>query len=416
MKSIILILLSFHFSLFAQNEMLNKKIDSIISTAIKLNAFPGAQIVVLKDGDEILNKSYGYHTYDSINMVTNNSIYDLASITKPTAGAFALMSLYEDGLIDINSSLSDYVKYFKNTRVGDTKVIDYLQHITGIRPWIPFHETTKKDNGEFKKKTLSFIYKNRFNIKLTDSLYLYKNYKKEIFKQIKNADFIEEDTVLYSGLFYYLIPEIVNNLTGDTFDSYLEKIYDKVNLKTMVFNPLKKFNLDEIVPTEDDNFFRNFQIHGVVHDEGAAMMNGVSGNAGLFSTATDLSKFYQIFLDGGIDDKNQIIDKDIVRLFTEYDNKNQKFYRGLGFDKPKPKYDIDKCTYSRYVSDSSFGHSGYTGTFFWVDPTHKLIYVFLSNRVYDSRENRQIYELNVRTNIHDLIYENLVEIESDIYF
>ena len=82
----------------------------------------------------------------------------------------------------------------------------------------------------------------------------------------------------------------------------------------------------------------------------------------------------------------------------------------------KPEYDIDKCTYSRYVSDSSYGHSGYTGTFFWVDPTHNLIYVFLSNRVYDSRENRQIYELNVRTNIHDLIYENLVEIESDIYF
>ena len=184
----------------------------------------------------------------------------------------------------------------------------------------------------------------------------------------------------------------------------------------MVFNPLKKFKLDEIVPTEDDNFFRNFQIHGVVHDEGAAMMNGVSGNAGLFSTATDLSKFYQIFLDGGRYDKNQLIDKEVVSLFTEYDNENQKFYRGLGFDKPKPEYDIDKCTYSRYVSDSSYGHSGYTGTFFWVDPTYNLIYVFLSNRVYDSRENRQIYELNVRTNIHDLIYENLVEIESDIYF
>ena len=374
MKNIILILLSFHFSLYAQNGILNNKVDSIISLAIKQNAFPGAQIVVLKDSEEILNKSYGYHTYDSIKMVTNNSIYDLASITKPTAGAFALMSLYQDGLIDINSPISDYVKYFKNTRVGDTKVIDYLQHITGIRPWIPFHETTKKDNGDFKKKTLSFIYKKRYNIKLTDSLYLFKNYKKEIFKQIKSADFIEDDTVLYSGLFYYLIPDIVKKLSGETFDSYLEKIYAKADVKTMVFNPLKKFNLDEIVPTEDDNCFRNFQIHGVVHDE------------------------------------------EVIRLFTEYDNENQKFYRGLGFDKPKPEYDINKCTYSRYVSESSFGHSGYTGTFFWVDPAYNLIYVFLSNRVYDSRENRQIYDLNVRTNIHDLIYENLVDIESDIYF
>ena len=142
-------------------------------------------------------------------------------------------------------------------------MIDYLQHITGIRPWIPFHETTKKDNGEFKRKTLSYIYKKRYNIKLTDSLYLFKNYKKDIFKQIKNTNFIEEDTVLYSGLFYYLIPDIVKNLSGETFDSYLEKIYDRAGLKTMVFNPLKKFKLDEIVPTEDDNFFRNFQIHGV---------------------------------------------------------------------------------------------------------------------------------------------------------
>ena len=395
---------------------LNKKIDSIIEFSIKKKAFPGAQIVVLKDGKEILNKNYGYHTYDSIHMVTKNSIYDLASITKPTAGAFALMSLYEDGLLDINSPLSNYIKYFKNTRVGDTKVIDYLQHITGIRSWIPFHETTKKDNGDFKKKTLSFIYKKRYNIKLTDSLYLYKNYKKEIYKQIKNTNFIEGDTVIYSGLFYYLIPEIVKTLSGDDFDSYLEKIYQKAGLETMVFNPLKKFQLNQIVPTEDDNFFRNFQIHGVVHDEGAAMMNGVSANAGLFSTGSDLSKFYQIFLDGDIENEDQVIDNKVVKLFTDYENENLKFYRGLGFDKPKPRYDINNCTYSRYVSDSSYGHSGYTGTFFWVDPEHNLIFVFLSNRVYDSRDNRKISELNIRTNIHDLIYENLVELESDIYF
>ena len=146
------------------------------------------------------------------------------------------------------------------------------------------------------------------------------------------------------------------------------------------------------------------------------MMNGISGNAGLFSTATDLSKFYQIFLDDGRYGENQLIDENIIKLFTEFDNVNEKFYRGLGFDKPKPKYDIDKCTYSKYVSDSSYGHSGYTGTFFWVDPKYNLIYIFLSNRVYDSRENRKIYDLNIRTNIHNLIYENLVEIESEVYY
>ena len=415
MFKILIFLLSINSFDSKKNKLINK-IDSIIEYSIKEKAFPGAQIIVLKDGEEVINKNYGYHTYDSVIKVNQNSIYDLASITKPTAGAIALMKLYESNLIDINKPLSDYIKFFNKSRVGEILIKDYLQHISGIRPWIPFHESTRNDDGSFKRKTLSFVYKKRFNIKLTDNLFLYKKYKNEIYSQIKNTNFIDEDTVLYSGLFYYLIPEIVEELTGSSYDLYVESIYKKMNLKSMVFNPLKRYSLNDIVPTERDNFFRNFQIHGVVHDEGAAMMNGVSGNAGLFSTATDLSKFYQIFLDGGRYDKNQLINKEVVSLFTEYDNKNQKFYRGLGFDKPKPEYDIDKCTYSRYVSDSSYGHSGYTGTFFWVDPSHNLIYVFLSNRVYDSRENRQIYELNVRTNIHDLIYENLVEIESDIYF
>ena len=138
-------------------------------------------------------------------------------------------------------------------------------------------------------------------------------------------------------------------------------------------------------------------------------MNGVSANAGLFSTATDISKFYQIFLDGGGDGNIQLIDNEGVKFFTEYDNVNQHFYRGLGFDKPKPVYDIDKCTYSRYVSDSSYGHSGYTGTFFWVDPAHNLIYVFLSNRTYPSMKNNLLIDHSIRTRIQKIIYDSIID-------
>ncbi len=410
MFKILIFLLSINSFDSKKNKLINK-IDSIIEYSIKEKAFPGAQIIVLKDGEEVINKNYGYHTYDSVIKVNQNSIYDLASITKPTAGAIALMKLYESNLIDINKPLSDYIKFFNKSRVGEILIKDYLQHISGIRPWIPFHESTRNDDGSFKRKTLSFVYKKRFNIKLTDNLFLYKKYKNEIYSQIKNTNFIDEDTVLYSGLFYYLIPEIVEELTGSSYDLYVESIYKKMNLKSMVFNPLKRYSLNDIVPTERDNFFRNFQIHGVVHDEGAAMMNGISANAGLFSNATDLSNFYQMFLNDGFIQNDKIFDKDIIELFTQFNNPNKKFYRGLGFDKPKPVYDVDKCTYSKYSSELSYGHSGYTGTFFWVDPKYNLIYIFLSNRVYDSRENRKIYDLNVRTNIHNFIYENLIEID-----
>ena len=393
----------------SKNNSLVSKIDSIIEYAIKEKAFPGAQILVLKDGEEVVNKNYGYHTYDSIIKVNQNSIYDLASITKPTAGAIALMKLYENNLLDLNKPLNHYIKFFDHSLVGDVLIKNYLQHISGIRPWIPFHSTTKKENGKFKRKTLSYKPKKRFNVKLTDSLYLHKNYKEEIYNQIKETYFVDSDTVLYSGLFFYLIPEIVKNLTNLNFDKYVENFFSSMSLDSILFNPTKKFDLKTIVPTESDNFFRNFLIHGFVHDEGAAMMDGVSGNAGLFSNASDLSKIYQMFLDNGHINGKKYLEKNVIELFTQYNNENEKFYRGLGFDKPKPKYDIENCTYSKYSSDLSYGHSGYTGTFFWVDPEHQLIYVFLSNRVYDSRENRKIYELNVRTQIHDLIYENLIE-------
>ena len=128
---------------------LNKKIDSIIEFSIKEKAFPGAQIIVLKDGEKVINKNYGYHTYDSIIKITGNSIYDLASITKPTAGAFSLMKLYESNLIDINKPLNNYLKFFNNSKVGEVLIKDYLQHISGIRPWIPFHSTTKDKYGNF---------------------------------------------------------------------------------------------------------------------------------------------------------------------------------------------------------------------------------------------------------------------------
>jgi CubicO group peptidase (beta-lactamase class C family) len=158
------------------------------------------------------------------------------------------------------------------------------------------------------------------------------------------------------------------------------------------------------MPTEVDTFFRMDTLHGVVHDEGAAMMDGVSANAGLFSSAEDLAKLYQMLLDGGIYNGRRYLSEEAVAEFTRYQYAHEGNRRGLGFDKPLLHYDAVASSVAEAASPSSFGHSGYTGTFVWVDPEHDLLYVFLSNRVHPSRDRRAIYELNIRPRIHTLLY------------
>ncbi len=240
-------------------------------------------------------------------------------------------------------------------------------------------------------------------------MYLYKKYKKEIYNQIKETYFVDTDSVLYSGLFFYLVPEIVSKLSKSSFENFVGDIYSSLDLNKTLFNPLRKFPKNKIVPTENDDFFRMTQIHGVVHDEGAAMMNGVSGNAGLFSTANELGVIYQTFLNDGYYNGKKIFNSSTITLFTQCNYCSGKYHRGLGFDKPLPEYSIDDCTYSKYSSKKSYGHSGYTGTFVWVDPEYNLIYIFLSNRVYQTRENGKLYEYNIRTKIHDYIYESFLK-------
>ncbi len=390
-------------------ELLNRKIDSIINEAISLKAFPGAQILVIKDGNKIFNKNYGFHTYDSLIKVSENSIYDIASLTKVTSSTLSLMKLYDNNLFFLEKPLSYYLKTFKKTDKGNIPVKDFLLHKTGIRAWIPFHETTKNEDGEFKKKTLSNKYSRRYSTDLTDSLYLYKKYKKEIYNHIKETYFVDTDSVLYSGLFFYLVPEIVSKLSKSSFENFVGDIYSSLDLNKTLFNPLRKFPKNKIVPTENDDFFRMTQIHGVVHDEGAAMMDGVSGNAGLFSTANELGVIYQTFLNDGYYNGKKIFNSSTIALFTQCNYCSGKYHRGLGFDKPLPEYSIDDCTYSKYSSKKSYGHSGYTGTFVWVDPEYNLIYIFLSNRVYQTRENGKLYEYNIRTKIHDYIYESFLK-------
>jgi CubicO group peptidase (beta-lactamase class C family) len=226
---------------------------------------------------------------------------------------------------------------------------------------------------------------------------------------IRKSPVNPEQGYVYSGLAFYLWPEIVENLTGEDFEHYLKnRIYHRLGAYTLTYNPYKNFSLDQIVPTENDTFFRKIQIHGVVHDEGAAMMDGVSANAGLFGTANDLAKLMQMYLNMGEYGGYQYISSQTLKLFTACHYCNEEDRRGLAFDKP-PIKNKELGMPAIDAGEDSFGHSGYTGTFTWADPDSGILFVFFSNRVYPTRNNNKIAELSIRPKMHQSIYDAIMD-------
>lgn len=381
---------------------IEKSIDSLINSSIKLNAFPGAQLYI-KKGNYEYKKSYGFHTYDSLTKVEDDHIFDLASITKSLAGTLAIMKMKDDYNFDINKNLKFYLNDFNKTKQGETSIKDLLTHTSGWRPYISHQQYLVKKNGKLKRKFVKKSLSKKFSNQLSRSLYIKNNYYKVIKKRIKKTELNNIGTYRYSGLFFCLIPEIIKNITGENLDKYLnDKFYLPMGLSA-TFNPLNKYNIEKIVPTEIDNNFRKELIQGTVHDETAAIMGGISANAGLFSNAEDLSVILKMILNKGIHNNKQMIDSETVELFTKNHIKNDSLNnRGLGFDKVRIVSE-NKVYPNKKLSNKSFGHTGFTGTMFWVDPKKDLILVFLTNRVYPNRDEGSFYEVEVRNKLFEII-------------
>ena len=391
------------------SEILIGKIDSLMQEAIDAKATPGGQILVAKNSKVVLNKAYGYHTYSDTTKVKNTDIYDLASITKISSALPVIMELYGKDQFDLDAGIEDYLPKFKNSNKAGIPFRQMLAHQGRLQSWIPFWKTTLKKNGNFKCNTFKRDSSARFPIRISETLYLHRNYKKKIFKAIRKSPLEEISKYKYSGLLFYLLPTIVEEITGEDFEQHLEKnFYNKLGATTLTFNPTNKFNQSRIIPTENDFFFRYELIHGNVHDEGAILMGGVSGNAGLFSNANDLAKLMQMYLNGGEYGGNQFIKKEVLTEFTRTQFPENNNRRALGFDKPNLKYIGEDNNTAEGASTDSFGHTGFTGTMAWVDPKEKLVYVFLSNRVLPSRENTGLYRLNTRTKIQQAIYDAII--------
>ncbi|MFC2098201.1 glycoside hydrolase family 3 N-terminal domain-containing protein [Bacteroidota bacterium] len=412
------------------------KIDSIVLDAIQAKATPGCQVLAARNGLVFYHKSFGYHTYGRKDTVNWDDLYDVASITKITATLPVLMQLTQQRKFDVNDRLGKYMPDLDTCNKGDLLIKDILTHHAGLTPWIPFYysliEPMDADQDLISKKLSSnypfrlaghiFLNKNikyvngafrtepslQYPIRVADNLFLNRNYRDSIMHRILNSGLREKQEYLYSDLGYYFLHPIVDSLTGMPLEQYTsEKFYRPLGSNFTGFLPLKRFPLERIIPTENDLVFRRQLLQGYVHDPGAAMLGGVAGHAGIFSNANDLAKIMQMYLNGGhyggIDFiADSIIDKFNTCIHCEDGNR-----RGIGFDKPEMDFEKDGPT-CQCVSPASFGHSGFTGTLVWADPDTGLLYVFLSNKIHPDQDNPKLVEMDVRTNIQQVLHDALM--------
>ena len=381
-------------------------IDSIAQSGITEGAYPGCQVLVAKSGKIIYNKAFGYHTYDSILPVKITDIYDLASVTKISATVLALMKLQSEGKFNLDYNLCDYLgdEIPDSLPYYNMNIREILAHQAGLQAWVPFYIKTLV-KGVPRYDIYSLDSSETYPLRVADNLWINKGYRDTIFKRILRGP-VKTKEYRYSDLGYYFFKRIIEKITGEPLDVYVQRIYDDIGMSTTTFKPRYKFPLYRIVPTEKDNYFRHQLIHGDVHDMGAAMLGGVGGHAGLFSDANDLAKLMQMYLNYGQYAGKRYIDSTVIAEYTKCqfcaENGNR---RGAGFD--KPVRDGNGGPTCNCVSYLSFGHSGFTGTLVWVDPEEEIVYVFLSNRIYPTAENKKLLHLNIRTNIQEVIYDAL---------
>jgi len=388
------------------SKVLNSRIDSLMQEAMDAKAIPGGQIFVAKDQKVVFYKAYGFHEYSDTITVKKTDLYDLASVTKITSALPALIKLSDEGKFDLDNGIDAYLPSFKHSNKAGIPFRQILTHQGRLQPWIPYWKNTLRNNGSYKWYTFKKDSSRRFPTKVNEQMWLHRNYKKKIFKAIKKSPLLPEAKYKYSGLAFYLLPTIVENITGEDFQEYIHAhFYDKLGAVTLGYNPTEKFDLNRIVPTEHDYQFRHEPIHGSVHDEGAIMMRGVSANAGLFANANDLAKLMQMYLNMGAYGGERFIDQETLKEWSAAQFPKNDNHRGVGFDKPYLEYKGPDSNTAKDASKRSFGHTGFTGIMVWMDPEEDLLYLFLSNRVLPTRENTRLYDLNTRTEIQQVLYD-----------
>ncbi len=406
------------------------QIEAIVKEGITQQAFPGCQVLIAKDGVVIYNQSFGSFEYNQAQAVTNEDLYDLASMSKASGTIPAIMKLYDEKKITLQSPLSKYVPQLRDTDKENLTIRQALFHETGlpsiIQYYMPAIDTDSYegrlisykpldsypaliDNGawartdfKYKSNLISDVPKPGFSKRISENLYISDSYQDTILYRIAESKLRPNKSYLYSCLNFMLLKEVVEQVSDSDLNTFLQNnFYRKLGAVTTTYNPLTKFDKNMIAPTEQDDFLRKQLLQGYVHDEGAAFLGGISGNAGLFSNANDLAKLYQMWLNLGSYGGEKYLSKETTRLFTTTKSPNSR--RGLGFDKPDPRNNRLSPT-APQAPISVYGHTGFTGTCFWIDTDNNMIYIFLSNRVNPSRTHKKLMTLNIRPRIQSVIY------------
>ena len=395
---------------------IHSQVDKIIEEGIDKKAFPGAQILVAKEGRIIFHKAYGYHTYENKQAVSLNDLYDVASVTKIAAALPALIKLVDDKKLDLDAPFSTYWKSWQ--KIPDKKNLtlrEILAHQSGLKPYIVFLNDLYKKNGKLKKRFVKDKATANFSNQAYEGIFIKNSFRKKMYRKIDKSPVTTKGSYVYSGLSFLIFPELIAQLSGSSYESYLQQhFYRPLEAKTMGFLPRTKGFTAKIVPTELDTFFRKTLTQGWVHDENASLLGGISGNAGLFASATDLAKLMQMYLQYGSYGGKRYLSEETVKEFIRIQYPENNNRRGLGFDKPSinnRKLPLSKAYPAPEVSTASFGHSGFTGTFVWADPEHELVFIFLSNRVHPTRKQRKIYQLNIRPAVQQIFYQAALSID-----
>ncbi len=385
------------------------KIDSVATVVLNGKMAPGMQILVARRGKVVYQKSFGFHTDEQTSPVLNSDLYDIASVTKIVATLPLLMELEEREILHINSTLGSLIHKLRKTNKNKITVKEVLSHYGGLKPYIPFYlqtlnSGTKTPSADFYRKEKS----EKFSIKVSDSLYLLSTYSDSIFDIVAHSDLLKKKEYKYSDLGYFIFKEYIENYYKADLNVLTQQhFYSPLGANRTTYNPLEKFSKNEIVPTEKDNYYRFQLLQGYVHDMGAAMQGGIGGHAGIFSNANDIAKIMQMYLQKGYYGGRRYLKPETIDLFNHRYFASEGVRKGLGFDKPQLK-ESEMATCG-CVSDESFGHSGFTGTYTWVDPKSEIVYVFLSNRVFPTSGNMELVKNNIRTEIQQLIQDAIID-------